>query len=108
MGMFKRKWDLEKLEGCLKDLQDDSGGVSELNRELTALSDDVYDSLECARTKNIITMIEGYAEPYQYSDREISSAIDNVKREISAVRGEIEVEEEAERVAREAGSLFGM
>lgn len=106
MGAQKRKADLNKLKNSLRDLQDDSNDITTINRNLSELGEGIVDALECEKTNTIVNIIESNFEPYSYSDRELSSAAENLKKEISALEKEIEAEEEAERVAREAGGLL--
>ena len=107
MGARQRRRELSELEKCLRDLQDDSSDISVINRELSELGEDFRRALDCEKTNRIVELIEDLNEPYQYSDGDLSAAAGSLNREISAVKREIEAEEEAERVAREAGRWLG-
>lgn len=106
MAERKRKAELKIVQNCIKDLQDDSSAITGINKAFLELGEDLRNALECEKTNSIVTTIENMEESYQYSDSDLSKAIEALNNEAKALQKEIEAEEEAERVAREAKRMM--
>ncbi len=107
MSAYQRRQELKKVNKCINDLQDDSSSISAVNRTLDNIVNDFYEALQCEKTKAIIGAVEKCEEPFQYSDKDISKAVELLSNEARALQKEIEAEEDAERAVREAKSMMG-
>lgn len=78
----KVKGKIKTLNNCKKDLQDDSGKVSAINKNVNSLISDVQSFLGVRGAAKIVDRLEELAEPYQGSDACLSSAISYIDNEI--------------------------
>jgi 3-methyladenine DNA glycosylase AlkC len=79
-----------RLQNALKDLSDDSGDVSKLNRQVTELITECSDLIKCPASKTIESRLERLREPTQDADSQLSSARHYIQLEITALDRDIE------------------
>lgn len=107
MSILEKKRYVSKLEKCLKDLTDDSGDISSLNRKVDELQSSFRDFLVSDKTNDIVNRIDKLSESSQYSDRYISEASSYIRKEIAQLNKEITAETAAEEAAARAKALIG-
>ena len=79
-----------RLQNALKDLSDDSGDISKLNRQVTELINECSDLIKCSASKTIESRLERLREPAQDADSQLSSARHYIQMEITALDRDIE------------------
>lgn len=79
-----------RLQNALKDLSDDSGDISKLNRQVTELINECSDLIRCPASKTIESRLERLREPSQDSDAQLSSARHYIQLELNALEKDIE------------------
>jgi len=79
-----------RLQNMLKDLSDDSGDVSKLNRQVGELIDECNDLISCSSSRTIESRLERLREPSQDADPQLNSARHYIQLEITAVEKDIE------------------
>jgi len=79
-----------RLQRYHKDLSDDSGDISKLNRQVGELIDECNDLIRCSASRSIEDRLGRLREPSQDSDSQLNSARNYIQLEINALDRDIE------------------
>lgn len=99
---------ISKLTTYKRDLTDDSGDITSINRLVCELQGDFQNFIVSDNTRTIIDKLGSYLEPYQSNDSNLNQACSYMDSEIYALRREIQALESAlEAAARAKAALKG-
>ncbi len=93
---------IKNLEKYKRDLTDDTGDITAINRLVGDLQSDFQSAVVADNTRSVVDKINNLIEPYQSSDSDITTAEGYIDTEISALRREIAALERALEAARSA------
>ena len=98
---------IDKLEKQVKDLSDDSGDISKINRQVDALIDEFRDLIQCSSSRTVESRLAQFREKDQDSDTNVRFARDYIQYEIKALQRENENIERAEAAAKAKATSNG-
>jgi len=108
----KKENDITKLNQQKRDLMDDGGDISGINRKIAELQEDFQKFLTSNHTGTIVNKIGELVEPLQSNDGNLQRSCEYIDTEINALQREIRALEQAREAARKAkdtltGGSFG-